>query len=179
MTKTLPSALILLFSFSALPAFAAGERPLYDDRFFEPVAEVVTPHITWAKPYERGAPKVLFLTHRNAMREVIELAQRVSLDYKVFAVESPTKFGETGLGVDSSWKLIRGNSAEELAERLRRDLSPSYDVIVVGDVKWDELPIDCRYEILKKVKAGTGLVGYMPGGRDEYLQRLLGSSEFA
>ena len=36
-----------------------------------------------------------------------------------------------------------------------------------------ELPLDCRYEILRKVKAGTGLVGHLPAGRDEYINRLL------
>ncbi len=155
------------------------QRPLYDSGFFEPSESVVTPHITWAKPYSRGAPKVLFLTHRNAMREVIELAERVSLDYKVFACDGPDRFGETGIGVDASWKLIRGNSSEELAEQLRGDLKRDYDVIAVGNVNWDALPLDCRYEILKKVKAGTGLVGAMPGGHDQYLDQILKTSDFA
>ena len=50
-----------------------------------------------------------------------------------------------------------------------KDVADEYDVIVIGNIKWDELPIACRYEILKKVKAGTGLVGSIPQGRDEYL----------
>jgi len=154
-------------------ALAAPERPLYDSGFFEPGEGVVTPHIRWAKPYAGGAPRVLFITHRNAMREVIELAQRLSMEYRVFATDGPDRFGETGIGVDASWRLIRGNSAEELAERLRGDLQRAYDVIVIGNVKWDELPLDCRYAILRQVKAGTGLVGSMPAGRDAYWQRIL------
>ncbi|MCE5215714.1 hypothetical protein LLH03_01675, partial [bacterium] len=59
-------------------ALAQGERPLYDARFFEPVEEVVTPHIAWAKPY-CTPPKVLFITHRQAMREVVELSQRLEM----------------------------------------------------------------------------------------------------
>ncbi len=156
---------------------APKERPLYDDRFFEPVAEVVSPHIPWATPYVTP-PKVLFLTHRNAMREVIELAQRLSMDYDVFAQEAPGKFGETGEGVDSSWKLIRGNSAEELAVALRQKLAKPHDVIVIGGLDWDKLPLDCRYEILKQVKAGTGLVGCVRG-QDEYLKQILKSADFA
>ena len=157
---------------------SAAERTRYDRAFYEPSEEVVTPHQVWQKPMHGGKLRVLFITHRNAMREVIELAQRFDLDYRVFACESPAKFGETGLGVDASWRLVRGNSAEELGERLRRDLEPEVEVIVMGNVKWDELPLDCRYEILKKVKAGTGLVGHLPAGRDEYLNRLLGDREF-
>ena len=170
--------LALLVGLLTAGQLGAAERTRYDQTFYEPSAEVLTPHIAWQVPMDGGRLRVLFLTHRNAMREVIELAQRLDLDFRVFACESPTKFGETGLGVDASWRLVRGNSAEELAERLRRDLAETYEVIVLGNVKWDELPLDCRYEILKKVKAGTGLVGYLPSGRDEYLARLLGDREF-
>ncbi len=157
---------------------SAGERTRYDPAFYEPSEAVVTPHIVWQKPLAGGPVRVLFLTHRNAMREVVELAQRLALDYRVFACESPSKFGETGLGVDASWRLVRGNSAEELAERLRKDLETRYDVIVAGNVKWDSLPIECRYEILRQVKAGAGFVGALSGGRDEYLGRLLGDRRF-
>jgi len=172
-TRTVLGALML-----AALAGTAAERTWYDPTFYEPSAEVVTPHIAWQKPGAGPRPRVLFLTHRNAMREVIEIAQRFDMDYRVFACESSQKFGETGLGVDASWRLVRGNSADELAERLRQMLAPEVDVIVLGNIKWDELPIDCRYEILKKVKAGTGLVGHLPKGRDEYLGRILGDREF-
>ncbi len=171
-------AILLAFSLLASAAFAQRERPIYDRVFFEPCEDVVTPHIAWAKPYYQGAPRALFITHRNALREVIELAQRLSLDYTVFAAEKPNQFGETGVGVDAGWRLIQGNSAEELADRLRGALAAPYDVIVIGNLKWDEIPLDCRYLILQKVKSGTGLVGYMPQGRDKYIARILARSEF-
>jgi len=179
MTRFIPLALLLVCLGASRAPVAEPQRPFYDPGFFEPGESVATPHIAWAKPYYRGAPKVLFLTHRNAMREVIELAQRLSMDYKVFACESPGKFGETGQGVDASWRLIRGNSAEELADRLRADLQRDYDVIVVGNIKWDELPLDCRYDVLRKVKEGTGLVGCLSGGRDKYLEQVLRNSDFS
>lgn len=169
---TLPATLIL----ATCVAFAAVERPLYDARFFEPVEDVVTPHIPWAKPYF-APPTVLFITHRQAMREVIELSQRLEMDYKVFAMDGPGSFGETGIGVDAGWRLVRGNSWEELAERLRGDLARPYDVIVVGNVEWNKLPLDCRYEILKKVSAGAGLVGVVTG-HDETLAEILKEARF-
>ena len=167
----------MLGSVGSLEA-AARQRPEYHRKFFEPTEEVVTPHIPWAKPLAGGPLRTLFITHRGAMREVVELAQRLSMDYTVFVAETAKKFGETGQGVDASWRLIKGNSAPELAERLRKCLERDYDLIVVGDFKWDELPIDCRYHILKKVKSGTGLVGYIPTGRDEYLKRLVDRDAF-
>jgi hypothetical protein len=157
-------------------ALAQNERPLYDARFFEPVADVVTPHIPWARPY-CTPPKVLFITHRQAMREVIELSQRLDMDYKVFAMDGPGSFGETGIGVDASWRLVRGNSYDELLVRLRGDLAADYDVIVIGNIEWDKLPMECRYEILRKVKAGTGLVGVIKG-RDQYLGKILKEAQF-
>ncbi|MDD4869431.1 MAG: hypothetical protein PHR77_02630 [Kiritimatiellae bacterium] len=158
-------------------SLAAREKPLYDPTFFQPSEEVVTPHISWLKPSVTPGPRVLFITHRKAMREVIELAQRMDMQYKVFACEKNNQFGETGIGVDSSWKLIQGNSAEELTEQLRKDLSMDWDVIVIGNIQWRILPIDCQYEIFKKVKAGTGLVGCIPkDGRDEFLNKLLNKS---
>ncbi|MEI6499851.1 MAG: hypothetical protein WCP21_02370, partial [Armatimonadota bacterium] len=169
-------ALPLLAVFALTLAHAAG-KPLYDDRYFVPVDEVVTPHIAWAKPYATP-PKVLFITYREGMREVIELAQRLEMDYKVFACQSSGKFGETGVGVDSSWKLVRGNSAEESAATLMGLLKAKYDVIVCGNIQWNALPIECRYEILKQVKAGTGLVGSVHG-QDEYLQQLTKTADFA
>lgn len=168
-------SLIMIVSCAAVLA-APKDRPLYDDRFFEPVEEVVSPHIAWAKPYVTP-PKVLFITHRGAMREAIEIAERLGMDYQVFAMETPSMFGATGLGVDASWTLIRGNSNEELAERLRKDLAQPHDVIVAGGIDWDKLPLDCRYEILKQVKAGTGLVGCIRQ-RDQYLPEILKKAEF-
>jgi len=181
MTRSLGIGFILLALLVAWSpvGIAAGKRTPYDKRFFEPTEEVVTPHIPWAKPYARGPVRVLYITHRTAMREAVEIAQRLSMKYKVFATEAPNKLGETGKGTDRWWRLIQGNSAEELAERLRRDLQPDYDVIVIANVFWDRLPIDCRYRILKKVKEGTGLVGYIPRGTGPYLKRVLDKGKAA
>ena len=86
--QTLTHALsAILVTVALFPASArAGEKPLYDQTFFEPCAEVVTPHIPWFKPLQGRKPKVLFITHRNAMREVIELAQR--LDGEIVSADS-------------------------------------------------------------------------------------------
>ena len=164
-------AFAVFFALLSLTAYAGRERPEYDKTFFEPCERVVTPHIPWAKPFAGKKIRVLYITHRNAMREAVEIAQRLSMDYKVFATEQWNKLGESGIGVDRWWRRIKGNSAEELAERLRRDLRRSYDLIVIANVSWDILPLDCQYEILKKVRAGAGLVGYVQMSKDSYLKR--------
>lgn len=178
MRYRLPLLLSVLFCLAAPVLGALDRRPVYDRTFFEPSEQVVTPHIAWAKPNAAGPVRVLFITHRNAMREVIEIAQRLEMKYTVFAAETPTKFGETGLGVDAAWRLIKGNSAEELRADLLKKLEKEYDVIVVANFQWDLLPIEARYEILKKVKAGTGLAGLITG-RDEFLGKLLPDASLA
>ena len=177
MKRVIITLFAVMCIFPVRASLAAREKPFYDPTFFRPSEEVVTPHIPWLKPSAVPGPRVLFITHRKAMREVVELAQRMDMQYKVFACEKNNQFGETGIGVDSSWKLIQGNSAEELTEQLRKDLAMEWDVIVIGNIQWSILPVDCQYEIFKKVKAGTGLVGYIPkDGRDEFLNKLLGKA---
>ena len=46
-------------------------------------------------------------------------------------------------------------------------------MIVIARVNWDVIPLDCQYEILKKVKAGAGLAGFVPAGTKPYLERVL------
>ena len=75
-----------------------------------------------------------------------------------FAAESAKMLGETGVGVDKSWRLIKGNSHEELAEQLRKDLKADYDVIVLAGINWDIIPLDCQYTILKRVKAESAML---------------------
>ncbi len=162
---------------AAVATVVAAEPQLYPDVFFEPSRVIATPHVAWAVPYAGKPPRVLFLTHRKAMREVVEIAQRLSLDYRVFATWKPNEFGEAGISNEVPQRLIHAYRVEELTDRLRAVLANEYDVIVAGNVKWDTLPIDCRYEILKKVKAGTGLVGVLTG-HDEWLERLVADSAF-
>lgn len=177
MQRSLALAVVVTL-LAAAACFAQPLRTRYDRAFYAPSEEVVTPHIPWARPNAGGPVKALFLIHRQNQREVIELAQRLEMDYTVFCAETPDKFGETGIGVDASWRLVQGNSAEEMTEQLLGYLEDDYDVIVVGNIKWDEFPIECRYHVLRKVKAGTGLVGYMPRGHDVYLERILGRAKF-
>ena len=157
---------------AAPAASAESERYEYHRKFFEPSEDVVTPHIPWAKPYARGTVRALFITHRNAMREVIEIAQRLSMDYKVFAAETDKQLGLADQ--DKWWKLtMKGTTTTELAERLRNNLKGDYDVIVIAGVNWDILPLDIQFAILKKVKEGAGLAGFVRSGTKPYLERVL------
>lgn len=168
--------MMLCVALSMAAHCAPQVRPLYDRTYFEPSETVVTPHIAWAKPYYRGPIHALFITHRDAMREVVELSQRLSLDYRVLAMEARDRFAPAEGA--AWWQMVQGSSYDETAERLRGYLSERWDVVVLGGIKWDALPLDCQYLLLKQVKEGTGLVGCVAKGEYKYLDYLLEGAKF-
>lgn len=139
--------------------------------FFQVSEEVVTPHITRAKPYARGKVRALFIVPRYSVREVIELAQRMDLDYTVAETLSHDELGWTS--ASGPYANTDGASLEEAATDLGRKLQGNYDVIVVGIIKWDMLPREHLYTLMEKVSNGTGLVrAYQKYGRNALVDRL-------
>lgn len=131
---------------------AADELP----RWITPTDRVVSRHIAWQKPSAQGPMRVLFITPRAGMREIIELCQRFDIDREVAAIEHWNQFNSTrGAWHAVAWKLTDEKSTEDL---FRKRLAADYDCIVVADVRWKILPEWVRAAIIEKVKAGTGLV---------------------
>ncbi len=149
------------------------QRPL---NFFEPSETVVTPHIKWLKPYSKGPLKVLFITHRQATREIVEFSQRIDMQYETFCYtkrnwkletdffQQEATFGEV---------TFENETREDAENRLAGKLTKDYDLIIVGgNVNWSDMPAKFRYEILKKVKEGTGLILQIKNP-DEYLEKIM------
>jgi len=130
--------------------------------YFEPTREIVTPHIAWANPHARGPIRTLFIVQRFRMREVVEIAQRLELDYTVYAVNREKGGGRFFYNEEantSTWgNVIKGSSRDEETARLRRALKTRYDLFVLGSLDWRELPDFAKYEILAQVKNSSGLV---------------------
>ena len=133
---------------------ALADKP---PKWIEPTDELVTPHVTWKKPSAQGPLKVLFITYRSGMREIIEIAQRFDMEWSVFATETQDSFVLT----DRNTKWFSGTSQAAMEARLREKLARDYDCIVVANIKWDILPEWARDQIIAKVDAGTGLTGYL------------------
>jgi len=168
-------AVVVLFTCTTA-AYAEG-RIVGDfgEQIYKPSRAVVTPHIPWAVPYAGGKLRVLFMGWHQEMREVIEFAQRLDMEYEFFATA-----GKSGEGVLAPNHLRQGHYlGDEPGDKLRRLKrlleGPDYDLIVMGDLDWTSFPLFARYEILKKVKRGTGLIRLGSGRhgrkRDEYLER--------
>jgi len=124
--------------------------------------EVETPHFKWAKPYYKGKVKALVLCDDRYSREVIELWQRLEMDFEY------VKFYTT---LNKEW-LYHGDRSiltlQAAQRRLTEKLQQDYDVIVLSGLKWDHhFTPELRQTIAEKVKAGTGLVYIEPDGTTE------------
>ncbi|MCD6360650.1 MAG: beta-galactosidase, partial [Armatimonadetes bacterium] len=108
-----------------------------------------TPHINWATPLAGGPVRAIVMAFSENMRDVVELAQRMDLDYvpvQHFSYRRPKALG--GL----------------MCEQIERAL-PDSDVMVVGGFYWSALPDELLDAIRARVRAGMGLVVVSPGGK--------------
>ena len=128
--------------------------------------DVVTPHIPWANPCASGPVKILAIPKH---REIVELAQRLSLDYTTWSKFEKSDAGEGGYaGLNDLYhgRRTRGLTASyaELAAKLESD----YDCVLIGPQRWGPsfswpgLPGSLKEAMLAKVKLGAGLVYVRP-----------------
>lgn len=121
--------------------------------------EVVTPHIKWANPLPGGAIKALTLTGDRNSREIIELAQRMEMDFTY------VKFRTT---LDSEWLYQGDRSIPTLAHaqrRLMEELEDEYDLFLISGLKWDHhFTPEIRERITEQVRGGAGLIFIEPDG---------------
>jgi len=129
----------------------------------------VTPHVEWAKPYYKGKLKVLVLAPMWTQRETVELAERLSIDYTAWMSKDFFRAAEPPS--DSIDKFFSGppNLVYELLDRYLSE-GKKYDVIILGKLNWEMLPSENRFELLKKVAGGTGLVYVNPPALGEELK---------
>jgi len=164
---------ILLLAWAGQGVCAEKAVVDFGERYYSPGREVVTPHIAWANPYAKGKLRVLFIDLRTRMREVVEFAQRLEMDYAFAAAYAVKNHDEIFLPGRLRGGWYKGDEPGDKIERLRTLLSePDYDLIVVGSIDWRDLPLFAKYEILRRVKAGTGLVSIGRGAyNDEYRRK--------
>ena len=153
---------LALFVLAARPTPAAAAR--HDGKYLHQVStELATPCVPFAKPYARGKVRALFLVPRTfCAREVVELWQRLDLEFEAVTFYHSREPG----GADVWENSVRGGTPEEKLAELRGKLAKPYDAIVLANVAFDALPVECQYTLLKKVSEGTGLLlAYNLGSR--------------
>ena len=151
----------------------AGERIPPEIMEREPLTlntEVVTPHVKWAKPYYKGPVKALVLTEILGVRGIVELAQRMDLDF-------------TTVKMSNSDSILRYYGAPEeygpptileCNDCLTTALKSDYDVILISGLRWDRFSAPNRKAILDKASKGTGLIYIDPPTVPRDLRAALG-----
>ena len=128
---------------------------------------VFSSHMPWARPYHLGKTKAFLATQAQVARDVIEVAQRIDLDFKT------TTFG---IG---SWKLPGDlvktwSNAAAMFHMHRIIAADPLDVIVIR-APWAAFGKDVQDALIKRVTDGTGLVyvSYDFRDKDEKLFELV------
>ncbi len=121
------SLAVLIVLLAAGTAQAAGR--LNGDYLHVIDDSLKTKHTPWARPYAKGKIKALFVVHKEfASREVVELAQRLGMEWEAVLLIGVGGIGQAG----TASKRIEGCQPDEKAAELRHKLEKDYDVIFLG-----------------------------------------------
>lgn len=114
---------------------------------------LISPHVKWAEPSVFSKINALVILPREAIREVIELKQRMSLDATIVLTEEYK-------ATDEGWYAHPYGTQEALDSRMKDKLHPAYnyDVIIIGKVKWNAIQEKCRALIIQHVNKGVALL---------------------
>ncbi|MGB9642421.1 MAG: beta-galactosidase [Candidatus Ratteibacteria bacterium] len=152
MTK-LKFVLAITLFFCVLPCLAKHNG----DYLNKITTKYITPHLTWAKPLVDRKITCLFLVARHGAREVVELWQRLDIDFDGF-----TTWWAGELAKEDMYEAaIEGTSKREKKAEILAKLEKKFDAIVIS-CGFDILPAEARVKILEKAYNGTGLIFFDP-----------------
>jgi Beta-galactosidase/Beta-galactosidase trimerisation domain len=130
---------------------------------------IVTPHVAWARPFANGRIRAFALADVADGRGIVELAQRLDLDFKATTIGRSPGTNKWGFGDfyehrgaggefwEQPYSLAHAYIADDLLN------SPDYDCILwPGLHPWESYPAEIRAEIRRRVAAGAGLVLFYP-----------------
>ena len=137
-------------------------------------SQFVTPHINYARPFVNGKTRALILVDLFHMREIIELAQRMDLDYRTVRFSLSPNMSNWGM-CDRFGSFTVEDSNLSLSAELKKPL----DLIVVSDALWSQISADNQKAIAEKLRSGIGIVTLSPSGLKPALIPVIGGSQAA
>ncbi len=156
--------------FSLISFAGSRPKPVVVDigkNYYKPSEQYVTPHIAWAKPYRDGKLKVLFIALNMRMRESVEFAQRLDIDFKYANLKVRNGKGMFDPGYFRKGHYLGDEPGDKL-NRLNKFIEKDYDLYVIGDINWKYLPENVRKKILESIKNGAGLIKVSSGIAENY-----------
>ena len=100
------------------------------------------PHIRWATPRADGPIKSILMAYSGDMRDAVEVAQRLDLDY------TPVQH----------FSYYRSNALGDLMQEQIAEALPECEVMIVGGFRWEATPKALLDKIKARVRDGMGLV---------------------
>lgn len=128
--------------------------------------EVPIPHTPWGKPYAQGKLKAWILSPIVPTGDTVSLLHRFDFDCDIVSCDMSWEMNTWGIG-----DFYRGRSNKDKKGRplelgyATADLTSDkhYDVLIIPTViGWNAYPKEMREAIVKRVKAGAGLVMIAP-----------------
>ena len=120
-----------------------------------------TPHVKWAKPYHRGKIKALILIDGRYQREVIEVAQRMDLDF-----DTTYLYGvDIGEAIADYYGRTSGGDLKAGMKRLFRE-NPEWEVMLMAGHMLKYFDPDQLEIVYKRIEEGAGLVVVQPEPMD-------------
>jgi len=110
------------------------------ERFQIASKPIPTPHVAWAKPLPGGPLRMLCLAPIPGQRDVVELAQRLDVEYDLVGFQSP---------------LLHADDAQQFHQLLTEK---PYDLVLLAKVPMASLPPQTQTLLLDKIRGGIGLV---------------------
>jgi len=133
---------------------------------------VETPHIPWGRPFSGSPIKAFAIADVAHGRGIIELAERIDLDFKATTIGRNPGTNKWGFGDFYEQRSYGGENWSDpysLAHTyIADDLinGPAYEVILwPGLHPWESYPAEIRQQIIKRVEAGAGLALFYPLSR--------------
>ena len=137
----------------------------------QPTLDVQVPHVKYAKPYSRGKVRTAVVIPWQIGREAVELAQRVDLEMQCVFVGSH--------GFTWEQKLMPGKRSRapiDETHAMKDALNQRPQVLIVIGTPLSWFGTDVQEEVVRQVRAGTGLVLCPAQEVPEPIQKLQGAA---
>lgn len=131
----------------------------HDGRYLHDLTlDFKTEHLEWGKKLQGGKINALFILARKGGRDAVEIAQRMDIDLNAVNMHSSNK-----MSLENMYEgAVEGTSIHEKTQELLKKLDQHYDIFVIGNFAFDELPAEAKLKLLRQVMNGSGLMIVYP-----------------
>jgi len=118
----------------------------------------VTPHVKWATPSPHGPVKTLFMVKCSMQRDIVELAQRMTLDFTVIPTQY-SHYQDTSSNAGLMFYYPGFDSVKEFHSALSKQ---QWDAVCICSRFWIYVPEETRKLLLDRVRGGMALINVCP-----------------